>query len=324
MPFLRYLLRRGVFALLLIVLVSSSALLLTLAAPGDVMIDDELNPDQAALQQRRAQLGLDRPMATQYAAWLARALRFDFGESILYRRPVNHLLGERAINTAVLASAALLIATLVGIPLGVYSGTRRKGVLASAIRTVSVLLLSLPPLLASLALVVLAARTGWLPVGGMVSAASTGAPTSVWLWDLVRHIPLPALALALPLAAMLERLQSQAMSEAADEPYVQAAQARGLSRDHALLKHGWRVSLGAVLGLYGLMIGSLFSGSFAVEIVTAWPGLGRLMVEALRARDLYLVAGCGAAGAFCLAMGTFLSDLLLAIVDPRARLGART
>ena len=114
MPFLRYLLRRGGFALLLIVVVSSSALLLTLAAPGDVMIDDELNPDQAALQQRRAELGLDRPLATQYAAWLVRALRFDFGESILYRRPVNHLLGERAINTAVLASAALLIATVPG------------------------------------------------------------------------------------------------------------------------------------------------------------------------------------------------------------------
>jgi peptide/nickel transport system permease protein len=79
-----------------------------------------------------------------------------------------------------------------------------------------------------------------------------------------------------------------------------------------------------VLGLYGLMIGSLFSGSFAVEIVTAWPGLGRLMVEALRARDLYLVAGCGAAGALFLAIGTFVSDLLLALADPRARLGART
>ena len=322
MPFLRYLLRRGLFALLLIVVVSSSALLLTLAAPGDVMIDDELNPDQAALQQRRAELGLERPVVTQYGAWLSRALRFDFGESILYRRPVNHLLGERAINTAVLASAALFVATLLGIPLGVYSGTR-QGLLAAVIRITSVLLLSLPPLLASLALIVLAARTGWLPLGGMVSAASSGAPTSVWLWDLFRHIPLPALALALPLAAMLERLQSQAISEAAGESYVRAAQARGLSRDHALLKHGWRVSVGAVLGLYGLMIGSLFSGSFAVEIVTAWPGLGRLMVEALRARDLYLVAGCGAAGALFLALGTFLSDLLLALADPRARLGAR-
>jgi peptide/nickel transport system permease protein len=323
MPFLRYLLRRGLFALLLIVVVSSSALLLTLAAPGDVMIDDELNPDQAALQQRRAELGLERPVVTQYGAWLSRALRFDFGESILYRRPVNHLLGERAINTAVLASAALFVATLLGIPLGVYSGTR-QGLLAAVIRITSVLLLSLPPLLASLALIVLAARTGWLPLGGMVSAASSGAPTSVWLWDLFRHIPLPALALALPLAAMLERLQSQAISEAAGESYVRAAQARGLSRDHAILKHGWRVSVGAVLGLYGLMIGSLFSGSFAVEIVTAWPGLGRLMVEALRARDLYLVAGCGAAGALFLALGTFLSDLLLALADPRARLGART
>ena len=90
-----------------------------------------------------------------------------------------------------------------------------------------------------------------------------------------------------------------------------------------MLRHGWPVSLGAVLGIYGLMIGTLFSGSFIVEVVTAWPGLGRLMFDALRARDLYLVAGCAATGALFLAFGTFLSDLLLAAADPRARLGAR-
>lgn len=322
MSLLRYLLRRGLFAIALVVVVASSALLLTLAAPGDVAFEE--GPiSETALAQRRAELGLDRPVAAQYLEWITRAVRFDFGESILYGRPVSRLLGERAVNTVVLASVALVIATVLGIPMGMYSGTRRRGALVAVIRTVSVFLLSLPPLLASLALVVFAARTGWFPLGGMVSAASADAPTSVWLWDLARHIPLPALALALPLAAMLERLQSQAISETMREPFVQAARARGLSSDRALFKHGWRASLGAVLGLYGVMIGSLFSGSFAVEFVTAWPGLGRLMVDAIRARDLYLVAGCGAAGAFFLAMGTFLSDLLLAAADPRTRLGVR-
>ena len=91
-----------------------------------------------------------------------------------------------------------------------------------------------------------------------------------------------------------------------------------------MIRHGWRVSLGAVLGLYGLMIGSLLSGSFIVEVITAWPGLGRLMWDALRARDLYLVAGCAAAGAFFLAVGTFLADVLLAVADPRARMEARS
>ncbi len=158
----------------------------------------------------------------------------------------------------------------------------------------------------------------------MLSAGAGDAGWAFWLRDLARHLSLPALALALPMGATLERLQSQAMRTAVEEPFVQAAEARGLSRNRAMVKHGWPVSLGAVLGIYGLMIGSLFSGSFVVEVVTAWPGLGRLMFDALRARDLYLVAGCAATGALFLAIGTLLSDLLLAAADPRARHAVRT
>ena len=130
---------------------------------------------------------------------------------------------------------------------------------------------------------------------------------------------MPALALALPLAATLERLQSQAIAKAVREPFVSASRARGLGSAQAILRHAWPVSLRSVLGLYGVMIGSLFSGSFIVEVVTAWPGLGRLMYDALKARDLYLVAGCTASGACFLAAGTWLADLLLALADPRVR-----
>ena len=320
----RYLLRRALFALVLIVVVSSAALLVTLLAPGDFTTEDAFNQDPALIAQRRHDLGLDRPVLTQYADWAARAVRFDFGNSLLYARPVSDLLGERALNTAVLAVAALLAASFIGIPLGIYTGVRRHGAGVRVVQMISLVFLSMPPLLASLALVMMAARTGWLPVGGMLSAGASELSWARWLADLARHVPLPAIALAIPLIATLERLQSQALAEAAHEPFVRAAQARGLSREQAMMKNAWRVSLSAVLGLYGLMIGSLFSGSFVVEVVTAWPGLGRLMFDALRARDLYLVAGCAAAGALFLAIGTFLSDVLLAAADPRARLGARS
>lgn len=323
MSLARYLLRRAAFAIVLVLVISSLAALLTLAAPGDFLSED-LGIDPAVLQARRNELGLNDPRSVQYARWMTRAVRFDFGESLLYTRPVSDLLGERARNTAILASSALLLATIVGIPLGIYSGTRPRRLVGRAIRALSILLLSTPPLLASLALVMVAARTGWLPVGGMLSAGAGEAGWEFWLLDLVRHLSLPALALALPMGATLERLQSQAMRTAVEEPFVQAAEARGLSRNRAMVKHGWPVSLGAVLGIYGLMIGSLFSGSFVVEVVTAWPGLGRLMFDALRARDLYLVAGCAATGALFLAIGTLLSDLLLAAADPRARHAVRT
>jgi peptide/nickel transport system permease protein len=317
-----YLVRRALVALLLAIVVSSVALVLTLLTPGDFAAENSFE-DPALMAARRAQLGLDRPIAVQYVEWVGRAVRFDFGHSILYTRPVNDLLRERALNTAVLALSALLVATAVGIPLGIYTAARSRGSGATAVRTLSVVMLSMPPLIASLAMVLLAARTGWFPVGGMSSPDASQFSWTVWLADLARHIPVPAIALALPLAATLERLQSQAMRDAIAQPFVRAAEARGLSRDQALLKHAWRVSLGPVLGLYGLMIGSLFSGSFIVEVVTGWPGLGRLMYDALRARDLFLVAGCAAAGALFLAIGTFMSDLLLAAADPRTRTHAR-
>jgi peptide/nickel transport system permease protein len=313
----RFLLRRLGFALLLVVVVSSASLLLTRLAPAEIEIDP------AARAQLRAELGLDRPFIVQYVDWLAGVVRFDFGRSILYGRPVSTLVSERALNTAVLAFAALLLATLIGIPLGVYSGTQRRGLASGLIRAASVLAISVPPLVGSLALVFIAARTGWMPVGGMTSTGGLDVTWGAWLADVLRHLPVPALALAIPLAASLERLQSQAMATASRERYVAAGRARGLTRVTSLARHAWPNSLRPVLGLYGVMVGALFSGSFIVEVVTSWPGLGRLMFEALRARDLFLVAGCAATGALFLAAGTLVADVLLAITDPRVSTGER-
>jgi peptide/nickel transport system permease protein len=157
----------------------------------------------------------------------------------------------------------------------------------------------------------------------MTSSAGVEMTWAQWLADLARHLPLPALALAIPMAATLERLQSEAIESASHESFVAASRARGVDRMRSILRHAWPVSLRPVLGLYGVMIGTLFSGSFVVEVVTSWPGLGQLMFAALRARDLFLVAGCAATGAFFLAAGTLISDLLLAYSDPRVRSGER-
>ena len=318
----RYLLTRLAFALVLVFVVSSAALLLTRIAPGDYA--DMQGVDLSAEQREalRETLGLDRSLASQYLSWLGGAVRFDFGRSLLYSRPVNSLVSERALNTAVLAVVALLLATLIGIPLGIYSGTA-TGPGRSIVRLLSVVGLSIPPLIGSLALVFLAARTGWFPVGGMTSSSGTDMTWALWLADLARHLPLPAMALAIPMAATLERLQSQAIAAATHEPFVAASRARGVDRARSILQHAWPVSLRPVLAFYGVMIGSLFSGSFVVEVVTSWPGLGRLMFDALKARDLFLVAGCAATGAVFLAAGTLLADLIMAYMDPRVRSGER-
>ena len=300
----RYLLRRLGFALLLVVVVSSAALLLTRLAPGDFITDQGLALDPAARERLRAEFGLDRPIAAQYFSWLRGAVQFDFGRSLLYSRPVSTLLSERALNTAVLATAALLLATAIGIPLGIYSGTRTRGLGRSIVRVVSVLGISVPPLIGSLMLVFIAARTGWFPVGGMTSSGGLDLSWGQWLADLARHLPVPALALGIPLAASLERLQSQAIA-AASQRAVRRGQprARPRARRRRCCAMRGRCRCARCSGLYGVMIASLFSGSFIVEVVTSWPGLGRLMFEALRARDLFLVAGCAATGALFLALG---------------------
>lgn len=313
---LRYLLRRLSFAVLLVFVVASASLVLTRLAPGDFAAEAfglGANPRTVALA--RARYGLDEPILTQYGIWLEHAVRLDFGTSLLYGRPVASLIPQRAANTALLAAAALLLATFVGLPLGVVTGSR-PGPIAAGIRFVSLLLLSMPPLVTSLLFVFVAARTGWFPIGGMTSfdVSGFGLVRNV-LW----HLTLPAVALALPIGAMFERLQSQAMAEVLAQPFVLAARARGVPVGRLVWRDALRVAIRPCASVYGLVVGTLLSGSFIVEIVTAWPGLGRLMYDALRARDVYLVTGCAAAGALFLAAGSVISDLALAAADPRVR-----
>jgi peptide/nickel transport system permease protein len=314
----RFLVRRLIFAVALIGVTSSSALLLARLAPGDMtaQLGPFASPDD--VEHTRARFNLDRSPASQWWLWVTRAARFDFGDSFLYNRPVAPLVARAAGNTALLGTVSLATATIAGLALGIFTGAR-SGPLSMFVRSASLVCVSLPPLVTSLALVFLAARTGWLPTGGMVSATASDPRWATWMIDVLWHLPLPVLALSLPMAAAFERLQSQTMAEAVHQPFVLAAIARGVPARRALLRHAWPSSVRPICAVYGVAIGALLSGSFIVEFVTAWPGLGRLTFEALRARDVYLVAACAATGAAFLALGTMTGDLLLAVADPRIR-----
>ena len=311
-----YFARRLAFAAFLVIAVSSASLVLARLAPGDFVTESAgTEISRQTLEQQRARYGLNKSFGEQYRDWIVSAARLDFGYSMQYGRPVRDLVPERAANTAILALTALVFATALGLPLGIISGSRKDGVVSGVIRATSVVLLSMPPLLTSLFLLFIAARTGWLPIAGMHSA---NVPPGGALADLLRHLVVPAAAVGLPLAAMLERLQSQAMSEVIGEPFVLATLSRGVPRSRIVWRGAFKAALRPVAAVYGLVIGTLLSGSFAVEVITTWPGLGSLMLQALRSRDVYLVAGCAGAGALFLACGTLFSDLALAVVDPRA------
>lgn len=312
-PLSAFILRRVARAAILVIAVASAAMLLVHLAPGDAFSGFELDPAVAAAE--RSRLGLDRPFLSQYTAWLGRLVTLDFGESVRFHRPVAPLLAERLGNTLLLGAAALVIALGIGLPAGVLTGREHPAPWTRAISGASLLLVSMPPIVTALLLLFVAARTGWLPAGGFDAASGTG-PLAM-LGTAVRYVPLPALALALPIAAALERLQSQAITEALRQPCVAAALARGVPASRARWVHAWRLSLGPVLGVLGILVGSVLSGSFIVEIIMSWPGLGDLMFQALVARDVHLAAGCAAVGAAMLSFGLLAADIALVLADPR-------
>ena len=294
-----FLVRRLATAIAFVLLVSSSALVLTRLAPGDAAT--EIVPGGAqTMAETRARLHLDRPILWQLGAWLNGLAHFDLGRSLLSERPVGELVRQRTARTATLAFVALALATIVAIPLGLLTGAYPRGMLARVVAPVSLALVACPPLIAALALLWLALSTRWLPVepGSLV---------------------VPALALSLPLAAMIERLQSRATADALAAPDLVAAAARGIPPRRLLWIHAARQSMRPVLGIFGIVIGSVFSGSLAVEWATSWPGLGRLMYDAVVTRDVFLVAGCALAGAVMIALGNVLADLTRALADPRVR-----
>lgn len=296
-----YLVRRALVAFVLVFSVSTAAFVLARIAPGDETTSDLVaGVDAQTIARKRERLGLDRPFVTQLAEYTWGIVRFDLGESARFERPVAGLVAERGANTARLAFVALLLATLIGLPLGVLTGAYPAAWAGRLVSVVSIAVLACPPLVAALGLLFLAVSTGWVSV----------APG---------RLLVPALALGLPIAAALERLQSQATRDALAAPDVLAAAARGIPPSRLIWVHAARQSLRPVLGVYGIVIGSVFSGSIAVEFVTAWPGLGRLMYEAVQTGDVRLVAGCVFAGGICLAVGNLTADGLRALVDPRVR-----
>jgi peptide/nickel transport system permease protein len=314
----RLALRRAAFGAALVLVVSSSALVLARLAPGDFAT--ELVGEGAsgeAKARERARLGLDRSLPATYVAWLRGAATLDFGTSFKFGRPVGPLVAERAANTALLALTALVVSSAAGLALGMFTA-RRRGALAALVRAASVAAVSSPPLVLAMVLAWIAVRTGWFPAGGMTTASMAEAGWAERALDVARHLVVPALALVVPLTAIFERLASRALAEALGAPHIMAAAARGIPARALRWRHALPNALAPVVAVQGVIAGSLLSGSFGVEIVTAWPGLGRLMYDALVSRDVNLVAGCAAVGAAFVALGVWVADVAVAWLDPRA------
>jgi peptide/nickel transport system permease protein len=317
-----FLIRRLLQSIPVLLGVSALTFLLMQLAPGDFVTLMGQNPgvNAATLESMRHRFGLDQPWYWQYLLYLRNlALHLDFGESLTRHQPVFVVLREALGNTLVLASASAVITWGLAIPLGVWSAASRGGALDRAVGLGVAFALAVPELLSGLLLLLLAAHTGWFPVGGMHSASWDHMSAFARLGDLARHLALPAAVVGLmPLAARVRQMRAS-MLDVLGLEYVTAARARGVPEGRVLFRHALRNALNPMISMFGLTLGALVSGSFVAEIVFSWPGLGRVTVEALLAEDPYLVMGALLMSTVVLVAGNVAGDVLLRLADPRLR-----
>lgn len=319
-----YVLRRLLQIVPLLLGVSALTFLLLQLAPGDYLATVAENPQvpAEALEQMRRGFGLDRPWYVQYGLYLKNVfLHFDFGYSFAYRLPVFTVLGKGVLNTLLLASAAMLVTWGLAIPLGVLAAVRQHGWPDRGLSLAAFVWLSVPEVLSGMLLLMLAANTGWFPVGGMHSDDASAMGALGRTLDVAHHLVLPALVVGLiPLASRMRQMRASLL-DVLKLDYVTTARAKGLPEGRVVVHHALRNALNPMITLFGFTIGSLLSGSFVAETIFSWPGLGTIALDAIRAEDQYLVMGSVMMASTVLVLGNLVADLLLAAADPRIARG---
>jgi peptide/nickel transport system permease protein len=320
----RFLLRRAGHAVFLLFGVSVLAFVFSALAPGNYFDEMRLNPQISAdrVSALRAEYQVDRPLAARYAYWARGLLHGNLGFSFAYNSAVAPLLWARARNTLLLTGTATILAWMLALPLGVWSAERLGRPADTALSWATAALLIVPDLAVALGLLVLAVRSGWLPSGGMVSVGFDGFSAAQKVRDLALHLVLPVTVLAVSALPVLLRHVRSAVAEALEAPFLRAAEGHGISRRRLLYRYALPAAGHPLIAHFGFTLGTLLSGSLLVEVVMSWPGLGPFLLEAILARDLYVVIGGVLLSTLFLVAGNFVADLLLYWVDPRIRVGA--
>lgn len=290
-------------------------------APGDYLTTMSQNPQIKAetIAAMRVKFGLDQPWFIQYGKWLWNAVHLDFGYSFANQVPVFDLIREKMLNTLLLALTAALFAWGVSIPLGIISAVRQNTWVDRSASFVSFIGLSIPEVFFALLMVFFAAKSGLFPVGGMKSIDFEYLSIGHQIIDLLYHLILPAIVLgSISLAGRMRQMRANLL-DTLHQDYIQTARAKGLSERSVIYKHALRNAINPLITLFGFTLADLLSGAFLVEVIMSWPGLGRLTLDALFARDLYLVMGSLLMASTMLIMGNLAADIMLALSDPRIR-----
>lgn len=291
------------------------------AAPGEP-VRRLLGPGAAVGQvaAQRVALGLDRPLPVQFGAWVAAFVRGDWGRSIATGQPVRTMIGRAWPRTVELAGLSLVLSYLIGIVIGALQAARNRSTLDTGLSVATVTLFAMPSYWLGLMLVMLFAYAlRWLPAFGAAGLDADYLSSGARVVDALRHLALPLITLTLIGIAGTARFVRAAMLDIMGEPFVIVATAKGVTRRRVLFRHVLRNALVPVVTLLGLSLPALFSGAVFVEAIFAWPGVGRVLVDGVQARDYPVVMAATTVSAILVVAGNFLAEWLAAATDPRLR-----
>lgn len=322
-------------------------------APGDYFSTMELNPEisRETLDRMREEFHLDKPAFfvsvdtddgwnigfhwdNQYVNWLLEVIapefdtlagipiirpRLNFGYSFKYHVPIIELIAERLWNTLQLSVAAILLSWILAIPIGIYSAVHPYTRADKMFSFCAFFGMSVPGFFLAFLLLYVAAVTGWFPIGGLQSIDYDTLSPLAQIWDRLHHLMIPTLVLGTGSMAGLVRLMRGNMLETMRAEFVTTARAKGLAEQVVIYKHALRNAINPFITIFGYQLSTVFSGAAITEIITAWPGLGRLMLDAVISQDLFLVMGNLLMGSVLLVLGNLTADILLALSDPRIR-----
>lgn len=320
MQILIYILKRILQAIPLLIIVSLISFFIIRLSPVDPLAELKLNPSvsKETLQKETERLGLDKPIIVQYGKWAKSFLQGDLGITSNGEQ-VSTKLKERIPNTLLLAVIVIFLTWLVGVPLGVLAALKWKSPLDRILTVLTSIGMAIPSFFFAVLLLIFAVKTGWFPVGGLTSSNFADMSLGGKIWDLAHHLFLPVLVLFTISLAGLQRQMRANLLDVLDSDYVKFAKAKGLSNFKVIYKHALRNAINPMITLLGFEFAGLLSGAALTEYVFQYPGLGRLILEAVLRSDINLVMASLMMGAIMLIAGNLIADILLIITDPRIR-----
>lgn len=320
MEFLKYIFKRVLQTIPLLIIVSLISFFIIRLAPIDPLAELRLNPSisKETLDKEVKRLNLDKPIYIQYFSWAKSFIKGDLGYTSSGER-VSVKLKERIPNTLLLTFVVIFMTWSVGIPLGIISAVKKGTAFDRILTVLASIGMAIPSFFFAILMLIFAVKTGWFPVGGLTSYDFNDMSIGGKIVDISRHLVLPAFVLFTISLSGLQRQMRANMLEVLDSDYVKFARAKGLSEGKVIFKHALRNAVNPMITLLGFEFAGLLSGAALTEYVFQYPGLGRLILEAVMKSDINLVMASLMMGTIMLILGNLLADILLMITDPRVR-----